>query len=54
MWKLLKADQLGLTLTDSLAMYPAASVSALVFSHPKSLYFATGKVTKEQVSFEII
>ena len=31
-------------------MFPAASVSSMVFAHPKSEYFAVGKVTKEQVS----
>ncbi|KAI2658201.1 Methionine synthase [Labeo rohita] len=36
-------------LTESLAMTPAASVSGLYFSNPKSCYFAVGKITKEQV-----
>lgn len=40
----------GITLTESLAMYPAASVSGLYFSHPKSRYFGLGKITKEQVA----
>lgn len=39
----------GITLTESLAMTPAASVSGLYFSNPKSCYFAVGKITKEQV-----
>ncbi len=39
----------GISLTESLAMYPAASVSGLYFSHPKSRYFGLGKITKEQV-----
>ena len=36
-------------LTDSLAMWPAASVSALVLAHPQSYYFSLDKITKEQV-----
>ena len=49
MWRLLKADKVGITLTESLAMLPAASVSGLYFTHPKSEYFATGKIQKDQV-----
>lgn len=36
-------------MTESLAMYPAASVSGLYFAHPQSEYFNVGKITKEQV-----
>jgi len=36
-------------LTESFAMYPAASVSGYYFSHPKSQYFVVGRVSKEQV-----
>ena len=39
----------GITLTDSMAMYPVSSVSGLYFSHPESHYFGLGKITKEQV-----
>jgi 5-methyltetrahydrofolate--homocysteine methyltransferase len=50
MWKLLDAEaQTGIALTESLAMSPAASVSAILFGHPKSQYFATGKITPDQV-----
>ncbi|XP_036363803.1 methionine synthase-like [Octopus sinensis] len=49
MWKLLEADSIGIKLTESLAMYPAASVSGLYFSHPKSFYFSAGKIAKDQV-----
>ena len=38
-------------LTESLAMLPAASVSGLYFAHPKSQYFAVGKITKDQVQY---
>merc|ERR1719253_2221841 len=47
MWELLQADKkANIELTDSLAMLPAASVSALVFANECSTYFQVGKVTK--------
>jgi 5-methyltetrahydrofolate--homocysteine methyltransferase len=50
MWNVIKAEELaGITLTESLSMIPAASVSALVFAHPQSQYFAVGQVGKDQV-----
>lgn len=39
----------GITLTDSFAMLPAASVSGLYFAHPGAKYFAVGKIGKDQV-----
>ena len=39
----------GISLTESYAMYPAASVSGLYFSHPESKYFGLGKIQKDQV-----
>lgn len=39
----------GIKLTESLAMYPAASVSGLYFSHPQAKYFNVGKISKDQV-----
>jgi 5-methyltetrahydrofolate--homocysteine methyltransferase len=39
----------GITLTESLAMYPAASVSGWYFAHPDAKYFGVGKVYKDQV-----
>jgi len=36
-------------LTESLAMYPAASVSGFFFSHPDSRYFGLGQINKDQV-----
>jgi len=36
-------------LTESMAMYPAASVSGLYFSHPESKYFTVGKIIKDQI-----
>ncbi|KAJ2729414.1 hypothetical protein H4S00_000485 [Coemansia sp. D1744] len=50
MWKLGNiTEATGIELTDSLMMHPGASVCALVFAHPKSSYFAVGKVTNEQI-----
>jgi len=39
----------GMTLTESCAMLPAASVSGLYFAHPESRYFAVDRLTREQV-----
>jgi 5-methyltetrahydrofolate--homocysteine methyltransferase len=39
----------GIKLTESMAMYPAASVSGLYFSHPEAKYFNVGKIEKDQV-----
>jgi 5-methyltetrahydrofolate--homocysteine methyltransferase len=48
-FELLDAPALGMSLTESLAMYPAASVSGYYFAHPDSKYFAVGKLGKDQV-----
>jgi 5-methyltetrahydrofolate--homocysteine methyltransferase len=49
-FKLLNAEKnCGINLTESLAMYPAASVSGLYFAHPQAKYFNVGKITREQV-----
>ena len=45
---LLDAAQLGMTLTESCAMTPAASVSGLLFAHPSSRYFTVGRIGKDQ------
>ncbi|MBA3899278.1 MAG: methionine synthase, partial [Bacteroidetes bacterium] len=39
----------GITLTESMAMYPTSSVSGMYFSHPFSQYFGLGKINKEQL-----
>ncbi|TRY59423.1 hypothetical protein DNTS_004322 [Danionella cerebrum] len=50
MWRLASIQEnTGISLTESLAMSPAASVCGLYFSNPKSSYFSVGKITKEQV-----
>ncbi|HTI90979.1 MAG TPA: methionine synthase [Puia sp.] len=42
-------NQTGVILTESLAMYPASSVSGWYFAHPESKYFGVGKIEKDQV-----
>lgn len=50
LFKLLNAEELsGVSLTETLAMWPAASVSGWYFAHPDSKYFGLGKVTMDQV-----
>jgi len=50
LWRLLEAERhTGITLTESLAMFPASSVSGLYFGHPESKYFAVGKIERDQV-----
>jgi 5-methyltetrahydrofolate--homocysteine methyltransferase len=46
---LLDAERLGLALTESFAMTPAASVSGLLFAHPAARYFAVGRIGRDQV-----
>jgi len=49
-WKLLKVEQeIGVTLTESMAMWPAASVSGYYFANPESKYFGLGKIKEDQV-----
>ncbi|MEL6134086.1 MAG: vitamin B12 dependent-methionine synthase activation domain-containing protein, partial [Bacteroidota bacterium] len=51
LWELLDVEEkIGISLTESLAMYPTASVSGLYMGHPESRYFGIGKVTKEQIA----
>jgi 5-methyltetrahydrofolate--homocysteine methyltransferase len=49
MFELLRADEIGMALTESLAMTPAASVSGFYLSHPDSAYFNVGKIGDDQV-----
>ncbi len=49
MFALLKADEIGMALTESLAMTPAASVSGFYLSHPESAYFNVGKIGDDQL-----
>ena len=49
LFNMLKATDLGMTLTEHFAMYPTASVSGQFFAHPDSKYFSLEKVGKDQV-----
>jgi len=50
LWELLDVEaNTGMTLTDSYAMMPAASVSGWYFSHPQSQYFGVAKIGEDQV-----
>ncbi len=43
------SDAAGITLTESLAMYPTASVCGWYFSHPQSVYFGVGRIQEDQL-----
>ena len=50
LFKLLDVEKnIGMTLTESMAMWPAAAVSGWYYAHPESQYFVLGRVNKEQV-----
>ena len=49
MFDLLQCEDIGMSLTSSMAMTPAASVSGFYLSHPESQYFNVGKVGEDQV-----
>ena len=50
LWEMLEPDSnIDVTLTESLAMTPAASVSGWYFAHPDARYFGVGKISREQV-----
>jgi 5-methyltetrahydrofolate--homocysteine methyltransferase len=49
MFRLLQAQDIGMELTESMAMLPAASVSGFYFSHPESTYFSVGKIGEDQL-----
>ena len=49
-WDLLDVEKnIGMKLTESLAMWPASSVSGYYFSHPEAKYFGLGKIDKDQL-----
>jgi 5-methyltetrahydrofolate--homocysteine methyltransferase len=50
LFRLLDAERaVGVTLTESFAMWPGASVSGLYFGHPQSHYFGVGKIERDQI-----
>ncbi|MCE2391690.1 MAG: methionine synthase [Proteobacteria bacterium] len=50
LFRLLEAEELGMGLTESCAMTPAASVSGLYLSHPRSRYFSVGRIGADQLT----
>jgi 5-methyltetrahydrofolate--homocysteine methyltransferase len=48
-FNLLKAERIGIELTESMAMTPPSSVSGLYFAHPKAEYFGVGRIDRDQV-----
>ena len=50
-WDILKVEEnIGVKLTESMAMWPASSVSGYYFAHPESKYFGLGKIKSDQVA----
>jgi len=49
LFRLLDGERIGVTLTESFAMWPGASVSGLYFSHPDARYFGVGKIERDQI-----
>jgi 5-methyltetrahydrofolate--homocysteine methyltransferase len=50
LFELLGAPEAGIRLTESCAMWPAASVSGIYLAHPKARYFTVGRVGRDQVA----
>jgi 5-methyltetrahydrofolate--homocysteine methyltransferase len=50
LFELLEAPKIGMTVTESYAMLPAASVSGFYIAHPDSTYFAVGKIGEDQLA----
>jgi 5-methyltetrahydrofolate--homocysteine methyltransferase len=50
LFRLLDAGAIGMELTESCAMHPAASVSGLYFAHPEARYFNVGRIDRDQVA----
>jgi 5-methyltetrahydrofolate--homocysteine methyltransferase len=50
LFRVLKADEAGMALTESLAMTPAASVSGFYLAHPEATYFNVGKIGEDQLA----
>jgi 5-methyltetrahydrofolate--homocysteine methyltransferase len=49
-FRVLRANEIGMALTESLAMTPASSVSGFYFSHPAAQYFTVGKLGDDQLA----
>ncbi|MCG2585462.1 methionine synthase [Massilia sp. TS11] len=49
-FQVLQAEEIGMGLTESLAMFPGASVSGFYFAHPEAKYFVVGKIGADQLA----
>ena len=49
LFDVLRAPEIGMTLTENFAMLPTAAVSGFYFSHPDSQYFAVGRIAEDQL-----
>jgi 5-methyltetrahydrofolate--homocysteine methyltransferase len=49
LFELLQAPKIGMSVTESYAMWPAASVSGFYLAHPEATYFAVGKIGDDQL-----
>ncbi|MFJ9532113.1 methionine synthase [Herbaspirillum sp. NPDC101396] len=49
-FRVMQCDEIGMTVTESYAMFPGASVSGFYFAHPESKYFVVGKIGDDQVT----
>ena len=50
MFRILEAEDIGMSLTESYAMFPGAAVSGFYFAHPASKYFTVGKIGEDQLT----
>jgi 5-methyltetrahydrofolate--homocysteine methyltransferase len=50
LFDLLRAGEIGMSLTENYAMLPAASVSGFYFAHPEATYFAVGRIGDDQAA----
>jgi 5-methyltetrahydrofolate--homocysteine methyltransferase len=50
LFELLQAPKIGMSITESYAMWPAASVSGFYLAHPEATYFAVGKIGDDQLN----
>jgi 5-methyltetrahydrofolate--homocysteine methyltransferase len=50
MFRILEAEDIGMSLTESYAMFPGAAVSGFYFAHPASKYFTVGKIGEDQLA----
>jgi 5-methyltetrahydrofolate--homocysteine methyltransferase len=50
MFRILECEDIGMSLTESYAMFPGASVSGFYFGHPESKYFSVGKIGADQLT----